>query len=61
LSFVLIAILINTFQAAGERDLIAMYASALGDNAVDRYAMFLTSLELSADIDERRLAFDACT
>jgi nuclear pore complex protein Nup107 len=33
-----------------------MYAGALGDNAVDRYAMFLTSLELSADIDERRLA-----
>ena len=33
-----------------------MYAGALGDNAVERYAMFLTSLELSADIDERRLA-----
>jgi len=27
--------LINTFEAAGERDLIAMYAGALGDNAVD--------------------------
>lgn len=33
-----------------------MYAGALGDNAVERYAMFLTSLELSADIAERRLA-----
>ena len=33
-----------------------MYASALGENAVERYAVFLTSLELSADIDERRLA-----
>lgn len=33
-----------------------MYAGALGDNAVERYAMFLTSLELSADIEERRLA-----
>jgi hypothetical protein len=33
-----------------------MYASALGDNAVERYAMFLTSLELTADINERRLA-----
>jgi nuclear pore complex protein Nup107 len=33
-----------------------MYAGALGDNAVERYAMFLTSLELSADIDERKLA-----
>jgi len=48
--------LINTFQAAGERDLIAMYPGALRDNAVDIYAMFLTLLELSADIDERRLA-----
>ena len=36
--------------------MIAMYAGALGDNAVERYAMFLTSLELSADIAERRLA-----
>lgn len=33
-----------------------MYAGALGDNAVERYALFLTSLELSADINERRLA-----
>jgi nuclear pore complex protein Nup107 len=33
-----------------------MYAGALGDNAVERYAMFLTSLELSADIAERKLA-----
>ena len=33
-----------------------MYAGALGDNAVERYAMFLTSLELSADITARRLA-----
>lgn len=33
-----------------------MYASALGDNAVERYAMFLTSLELTADVNERRLA-----
>lgn len=33
-----------------------MYAGALGDNAVERYAMFLTSLELSTDIQERKLA-----
>jgi nuclear pore complex protein Nup107 len=33
-----------------------MYAGALGDNAVERYAMFLTSLELSVNVDERRLA-----
>jgi nuclear pore complex protein Nup107 len=43
-------------QAAGQRNLIAMYAGALGDNAVDRYAMFLTSLELSADSTERKEA-----
>lgn len=43
-------------QAAGQRELIAMYAGALGDNAIERYAMFLTSLELSADSAERRLA-----
>jgi hypothetical protein len=33
-----------------------MYASALGDNAIERYATFLTSLELSVDIVERKLA-----
>ena len=33
-----------------------MYAGALGQDAVERYAMFLVSLALSADIDERRLA-----
>lgn len=31
-----------------------MYAGALGDNAVERYALFLVSLELSADMAERR-------
>ena len=33
-----------------------MYAGALGQNAIERYAMFLVSLALSADINERRLA-----
>lgn len=33
-----------------------MYASALGDNAVERYALFLVSLALTADVNERRLA-----
>ncbi|KAG1763900.1 107-domain-containing protein [Suillus placidus] len=42
--------------AAGQRELIAMYAGALGDNADERYAMFLTSLELTTDVNERRLA-----
>ncbi|KAI0067354.1 hypothetical protein BV25DRAFT_1877263 [Artomyces pyxidatus] len=47
---------LQVLEAAGQRDLIAMYAGALGDNAVARYALFLTSLGLSADINERRLA-----
>lgn len=33
-----------------------MYAGALGDNAVERYALFLTSLGISGDKDDRRLA-----
>ena len=33
-----------------------MYAGVLGDNAVERYALFLTSLALSADQVERRMA-----
>jgi hypothetical protein len=38
-----------------------MYAGALGDNAVKRYALFLTSLVLSTDPTERRTALQcAC-
>ncbi|EPQ52913.1 hypothetical protein GLOTRDRAFT_78934 [Gloeophyllum trabeum ATCC 11539] len=47
---------LRVLEDAGQRDLIAMYAGALGDNAIQRYAAFLVSLELSADIDERRAA-----
>lgn len=47
---------LQVLEAAGQRDLIAMYAGALGDNAIERYAMFLTSLDLSIDEKERRLA-----
>ena len=47
---------LRVLESAGQRELIAMYAGALGDNAVERYALFLTSLELSADVHERRLA-----
>ncbi|KAG6859770.1 hypothetical protein C0995_004318, partial [Termitomyces sp. Mi166 len=47
---------LQVLEAAGQRDLIALYAGALGDNAVERYAMFLVSLELSAHTAERRLA-----
>ena len=31
-------------EASGQRELIVMYAGALGDNVVERYALFLTSL-----------------
>ncbi|KAF9488030.1 nuclear pore protein 84/107 [Pleurotus eryngii] len=47
---------IRVLEGAGQRDLIAMYAGALGENAIERYALFLTSLELSTDLSERRLA-----
>ncbi|KAJ8474879.1 hypothetical protein ONZ45_g15800 [Pleurotus djamor] len=47
---------IRILESAGQRELIALYAGALGDNAIERYALFLTSLELGADISERRLA-----
>ena len=33
-----------------------MYPSALGENAIERYALFLVSLALAADTNERRLA-----
>ena len=35
-------------QEAGERHLIALYASALGENAVERYALFLVALGMTA-------------
>ena len=31
-----------------------MYASALGDNAVERYAVFLTSFDASSSYEERK-------
>ncbi|PPR04880.1 hypothetical protein CVT26_012721, partial [Gymnopilus dilepis] len=47
---------IKVLEDAGQRDLIALYAGALGTNAVQRYAAFLVSLGLSADVEERRQA-----
>ncbi|KAK7682153.1 hypothetical protein QCA50_014740 [Cerrena zonata] len=47
---------LQVLESTGQRDLIAMYAGALGDNAVERYAMFLTSLGISGEKDDRRLA-----
>ncbi|PPQ72703.1 hypothetical protein CVT24_012914 [Panaeolus cyanescens] len=45
---------LRVLEEAGERDLIALYAGALGDNAVERYALFLVSLGLSASLEERK-------
>ncbi|TDL18237.1 hypothetical protein BD410DRAFT_775281 [Rickenella mellea] len=47
---------LQVLENAGQRTHIAMYAAALGANAIERYALFLTSLELTADLDERRTA-----
>ncbi|EMD36111.1 hypothetical protein CERSUDRAFT_116015 [Gelatoporia subvermispora B] len=47
---------LQVLEGAGQRELIALYAGALGENAVERYATFLASLALSADATERRLA-----
>jgi len=47
---------LEVLEEAGQRELIAMYAGALGQDAMERYAIFLVSLGLSADTNERRLA-----
>ncbi|KAL5501221.1 NUP84 [Sanghuangporus vaninii] len=53
---IILEVYLQVLERAGQREHIALYASALGDNAVERYALFLTSLDLSVDIDERRQA-----
>ena len=40
---------LRVLEDAGKRHLIALYAGALGENAVERYALFLVSLGLEAD------------
>jgi len=45
---------IALLENAGQRELIAMYAGALGENAVERYAMFLVSLPLDVSPNERK-------
>ncbi|KAF8900838.1 nuclear pore protein 84/107 [Gymnopilus junonius] len=47
---------IKLLEDNGERDLVALYAAALGVNAVKRYSLFLVSLGLTADFNERRQA-----
>ena len=43
---------LRVLEDAGERHLIALYAGALGENAVEQYALFLVSLGLEADDGE---------
>lgn len=38
-----------------------MYTSTLGDNAIKQHVMFLTSLKLTADINECQLALTCGT
>lgn len=52
----ILEVYLQVLEAAGQREHIALYASALGENAVERYALFLTSLDLSVELDERRAA-----
>ncbi|KAK7060258.1 Nucleoporin nup84 [Paramarasmius palmivorus] len=54
-SSIILEAYLQVLEGAGQRNLIAMYAGALGENAIQRYALFLVSLELSADVNERRL------
>lgn len=44
---------LSVLEVKGQRKLIAMYAGALGDNAVDRYAHYLSTMELSVDSKAR--------
>lgn len=45
---------LRVLQDADQKELIALYAAALGKNAVERYATFLVSLELTGDREERK-------
>lgn len=53
---VILEVYLQVLEGAGQREHIALYASALGENAIERYALFLTSLDLSVDLDERKAA-----
>ncbi|KAF8699585.1 Nuclear pore protein, partial [Rhizoctonia solani] len=44
---------IRVLEAEDQRDLVALYVSALGDNAVDRYAAYLASLPDDLPYDQR--------
>ncbi|TFK45781.1 hypothetical protein OE88DRAFT_1639447 [Heliocybe sulcata] len=47
---------LDVLESSGQRPLIVLYAHFLGANAVARYAQFLVSLGLTADLEERRQA-----
>ncbi|KZS95164.1 hypothetical protein SISNIDRAFT_484035 [Sistotremastrum niveocremeum HHB9708] len=44
---------VDLLERTGERDLIAQYAAALGDNSIERYALFLSSLPLDTTVEAR--------
>ncbi|EUC55936.1 nuclear pore complex protein [Rhizoctonia solani AG-3 Rhs1AP] len=44
---------IRVLEAEDQRDLVALYVSALGDNAVDRYAAYLASLPDDLPYEQR--------
>jgi len=46
--------MLNIPQEQGYTELIAQYAAALGDNAVERYALFLSELPVISSLRERK-------
>ena len=53
---IILEVYLQVLESAGQREHIALYAAALGENAIERYALFLTSLDLGVPLDERRAA-----
>lgn len=47
---------LRILEEAGQQELIAMYAGALGDNAVERYALFLVNQGTETSKEERMVA-----
>ncbi|KIJ51179.1 hypothetical protein M422DRAFT_223628 [Sphaerobolus stellatus SS14] len=47
---------VTVLEEQGHTELIAQYAAALGENAVSRYALFLSEIPVSSSLRERREA-----
>ncbi|KAG8702888.1 Nucleoporin nup84 [Ceratobasidium sp. 394] len=52
-SAVILEAYIRVLESENQGDLVALYVSALGDNAVDRYALYLASLPADLPRDQR--------